>query len=141
MTLIGCWCFSVTPTQIGLLRVARAIDQSTRVFIFRVGNVCHTSGLIRDTWECLALYRTVGMYVTCLALYGTVFLTRLPSRTTSSRWQVNKEAIGLSRVQQFSHLCVARPYQISVNSIVKHIHTTSINTIIWQFVSFIYHPL
>ena len=68
-------------------------------------------------------------------------LTRLPSRTTSSRWQVDKEAIGLSRVQQFSHLCVARPYQISVNSIFKHIHTTSINTIIWQFVPFIYHHL
>ena len=54
----------------------------------------------------------------------------LPSQTTSSRWQVDKEAIGLSRVQQFSHQCVARPYQISVNSIFKHIHTTSINTII-----------
>ena len=47
----------------------------------------------------------------------------------------------LSRVQQFYHLCVARPQQISVNSIFKHIHTTSINTIIWQFVPFIYHPL
>ena len=73
-----------------------------------------------------------------------VYLTRfnkLPSRTTSSRWQVDKEAIGLSRVQQFSHLCVACPYQISVNSIFKHIHTTSINTIIWQFVPFINHPL
>ena len=65
-------------------------------------------------------------------------LTRLPSQTTSSRWQVDKEAIGLSRVQQFSHLCAARPYQISVNSSFKHIHTTSINTIIWQFVPFIY---
>ena len=68
-------------------------------------------------------------------------LTRLTSQTTSSRWQVDKEAIGLSRVQQFSHLSVARPYQIFVNSIFKHIHTTSINTIIWQFVPFIYHPL
>ena len=58
-----------------------------------------------------------------------------------SQMAVDKEAIGLSRVQQFSHLCVARPYQISVNSIFKHIHTTSINTIIWQFVPFIYHPL
>ena len=55
--------------------------------------------------------------------------------------QVDEEAIGLSKVQQFSHLCVARPYRISVNSIFKHIHTTSINTIIWQFVPFIYHPL
>ena len=36
-----------------------------------------------------------------------------------------------------SHLYVAHPYQISVNSIFKHIHTTSINTIIWQFVPFI----
>ena len=71
----------------------------------------------------------------------TQYLTRLPSQTTSSRWQVDKKAIGLSRVQQFSHLCVARPYQMSVNSIFKHIHTTSINTIIWQFVPFIYHPL
>ena len=55
--------------------------------------------------------------------------------------QVDKEAIGLSRVQQFSHLCVARHYQMSVNYIFKHIHTTSSNTIIWQFVPFIYHPL
>ena len=70
-------------------------------------------------------------------------LTRLPSQTTSSRCQVDKEAIGigLSRVQQFSQLCVARPYQISVNSVFKHIHTTNINTIIWQFVPLIYHPL
>ena len=68
-------------------------------------------------------------------------LTRLPSQTTSSRWQVDKEAINLSRVQQLCHLCVARPNQISVNSIFKHILTTSINTIIWQFVPFIYHPL
>ena len=57
------------------------------------------------------------------------------------RWQVDKEAIGLSRDQQFFHLCVARPYQIYVNSILRHIHTTSINTFIWQFVPFIYHPL
>ena len=63
--------------------------------------------------------------------------TRLPSQTTSSRWQVDKEAIGLSRVQQFSHLCVDHPYQIYANSIFKHIHTTSINTIIRQFVPFI----
>ena len=70
-----------------------------------------------------------------------IYLTRLPSQTTSSRWQVDKEAIGLLRVQQFSYLCVAHPYQISVDSIFKHIHTTSINTIIWQFVPFIYHPL
>ena len=55
--------------------------------------------------------------------------------------KVDKEAIGLSRVQKFSHLYVAHPYQISVNSIFKHIHTTSINTIILQFVPFIYHPL
>ena len=34
-----------------------------------------------------------------------------------------------------------QPYIISVNSILKHIHTTSINTIISQFVLFIYHPL
>ena len=68
-------------------------------------------------------------------------LTRLPSHTTSSWWQLDKEAIGLSRVQQLSHLCVAHPYQICVNYIFKHIHTTSINTIIWQFVPFIYQPL
>ena len=61
---------------------------------------------------------------TLYAPYLALDLTRLPSQTTSSRWQVDKEAIGLSRVQQFSHLHVARPYQISVNSIFKHIHTT-----------------
>ena len=33
-------------------------------------------------------------------------------------------AIGLSRIQTLYHLCVARHYQISVNSIFKHIHTT-----------------
>ena len=69
------------------------------------------------------------------------YLTRLPSQTTSSRWQVDKKAIGLLRVQQFYHLCVACSDHISVNSIFKHIHTTSINTIIWQFVPFIYHHL
>ena len=41
----------------------------------------------------------------------------------------------------FSSICVARPYQIYVDPIFKHIHTTSSNTIIWQFVPFIYHPL
>ena len=85
--------------------------------------------------KCMDICRAVESTVT------KIFLTRLPSQTTSSRWQVDKEAIGLSIVQQFSHLCVARPYQISVNSIFKYIHTTSINTIIWQFVPFIYHPL
>ena len=60
----------------------------------------------------------------------TKLLTRLPSQTTSSRWQVDQEAIGLSRVQQCYHLRVARPYHIYVNSILKHIHTTSVNTII-----------
>ena len=33
-------------------------------------------------------------------------------------------------VQQFYHICIARPYQISVNSVFKHIHTTSTDTII-----------
>ena len=91
-----------------------------------------------DTVFCSFLVSSLGPL---MLLDLTRDLTRLPSRTTSSRWQVDKEAIGLSRVQQFSHLCVARPYQISVKSIFKHIHTTSINTIIWQFVPFIYHPL
>ena len=59
----------------------------------------------------------VGMQCICVyvCMYTKVSsyldLTRLPSQTTSSRWQVYKEAIGLSRVQQFSHLCVAHPYQ------------------------------
>ena len=43
-------------------------------------------------------------------------LNKIAIQTTSSRWQVDKEAIGLSRVQQFYHLCVARPYKISDNS-------------------------
>ena len=50
-----------------------------------------------------------------------------------SHWRIESPTI--------SHLCAARPYQIYVKSIFKHIHTTSINTIIWQFVPFIYHPL
>ena len=32
--------------------------------------------------------------------YSLQDLTKLPSQTTSSRWQVDKEAIGLSGVQQ-----------------------------------------
>ena len=63
-------------------------------------------------------------------LYTYQNLTRLPSQTKSSRWQVDKEAIGLSRVQPCYHLCIARPYDISVNSMFKHIHTTNINTLI-----------
>ena len=43
---------------------------------------------------------------------------------------MDNEDIGLSRVQQFSHLCVARTYQTPVSSMFKHIRTTSINTII-----------
>ena len=99
-------------------------------------------------WVLCCLVCVLGTMLSCLYTgYYVVLLnlerdlTRLPSQTTSSRWQVDKEAIGLLRVQQFSHLCAARPYQISVNSIFKHIHTTSINIIIWQFVPFIYHPL
>ena len=72
---------------------------------------------------------------------GDTRFNKIAIPNNNSRWQVDKEAIGLSRVQQFSHLCVAHPYQISVNSIFKHIHTTSINTIIWHFVPFVYHPL
>ena len=70
-----------------------------------------------------------------------IHMRGLPSQTRSSWWQVDKEAIGLSIVQQLYNLCEALPDQISVNSIVKHIHTTSIKTTIWQFVPFIYHPL
>ena len=39
-------------------------------------------------------------------------LTRLPSQTTSFRWQVDKEVIDLSRAKQFYHLCVARSSNI-----------------------------
>ena len=59
----------------------------------------------------------------CFSLEDLIYLTRLPSQTTSSRWQVDKEAIGLSRVQQFSHLCVARPYQVYAGDIVLPSHT------------------
>ena len=49
------------------------------------------------------------MLSTCLlSALWLLDLTRLPSQTTSSRWQVDKEAIGLSRVlnidQVLSHL-------------------------------------
>ena len=47
----------------------------------------------------------------------SLHLIRLPSQATSSMWQVDKESIGLSRVQQFYHLCITRSYLISVNSI------------------------
>ena len=50
-----------------------------------------------------------------------------------SHWLIKSPTI-------LSSMC-SRPYQISVNSNFKHIHTTSINTNIWQFVPFIYHPL
>ena len=87
--------------------------------------------MLEDCWAC-GLPTSRSVVVNSLTRFNKI-LTRLPSQTTGSRWQVDKEVICLSRVQQFSHLCVARPYQISVNSIFEHIHTTSINTIIWQF--------
>ena len=37
-------------------------------------------------------------------------LARLSSQTTISRWHMDKETIGLSRVQTFYHICVARSY-------------------------------
>ena len=43
------------------------------------------------------------------------------ARGQGSHWLIESPTI--------SHLYVARPYQISINSIFKHIHTTSINTI------------
>ena len=51
------------------------------------------------------------------------------------RWQVDKEAIGLSRVQQCSST------EICVNLVFKHIHAASSYTICTQFVPFIYCPL
>ena len=89
--------------------------KQVKSFVYLGGTVCEDGGSSKE------IQRRV---------YNEKCLTRLPPQTTSSRWQVEKEAIGLSRVQQFSHLCVARPYQISVSSIFKHIYTTSINTII-----------
>ena len=57
----------------------------------------------------------------------------------NSRRQVDKEAIGLLRVQQFYHLCIARPYQISFNSIFKHIHTLALTQLFGSlFHSFIH---
>ena len=63
----------------------------------------------------------------------------------------NKIAIPNYKVQmaseQGSHWLIESPtlvspmYQISVNCIFKRIHTTSISTIIWQFIPFIYHPM
>ena len=43
------------------------------------------------------------------------------------RWQVDKEAIGLSRVQQCSSTC--NPPEICVNLVFKHIHAASNYTI------------
>ena len=41
-----------------------------------LGNVCHMSGLIRDTWECMSLIWPytghLEMSVSHLALYGTL---------------------------------------------------------------------
>ena len=60
----------------------------------------------------------------------------------SSRWQVDKEAIGLSRVQQLiSHLWVSCLYQISVNFIFIHVYTASIKSISRSFVQVIYHSM
>ena len=57
------------------------------------------------------------------------------------RWQVDKEAIGLSRVQQCSSTCITRPPEICVNLVFKHIHAASSYTIRRQFVPFIYCAL
>ena len=47
-------------------------------------------------------------------IQGAYIISRLSSQTTNSRWQVDKEAMGLSGVQQCYHLYIARPYHISV---------------------------
>ena len=55
------------------------------------------------------------------------------------RWQVDKEAISLSRVQQCSS--TTRPPEICINLVFKHIHAASSYSICRQFVPFIYCPL
>ena len=128
-------------TTLGRARDAAIECWMSGISLFSVHRSCHGISLYSVHRSCHRLALRLAIVSLWGESYAIKDLTRLPSRTTSSRWQVDKEAIGLSRVQQFSHLCVARPYQISVNSIFKHIHTTSINTIVWQFVPFIYHPL
>ena len=106
---------------------------------------CHT-----PTWNCLSWRQAKQLGEKVTAFEGmwpdtTQYLTRFnkichPSQRP--RWQVDKEAIGLSRVQQCSSTySPARPREICVNLVFKHIHAASSYTICRQFVPFIYCPL
>ena len=56
------------------------------------------------------------------------FFNKICHPSQRPRWQVDKEAIGLSRVQQCSSMCNPPP-EICVNLVFKHIHAASSYTI------------
>ena len=76
---------------------------------------------------------------TCCLL--TQDLTRLHSQTTSSRWQSGHGSHWLIESPTFFSSMCSPPLSNICQFYFKHIHITSFNTIIWQFVPFIYHPL
>ena len=70
----------------------------------------------------------VDLFTKGINILFLCYLIRLPSKTTSSRWEVDKEAVGLLGVQQFL-ICVTRSSVIFVNFVFKHIHSVNVNTI------------
>ena len=114
-----------------------------------LGECCLVSRCARDCCLMLRLLRArrVPSHVTacsgvqcCVTACSANVLTRFNKIAISNnKFQMASEQGSHWFIESptISHLYVACPYQISVNSIFKHIHTTSINTIIWQFVPFI----
>ena len=53
----------------------------------------------------------------------------------------DKEAVDISRVHIHESNCISCPYEIIVYYVVKHIYTTRMPTISWQFIPLISGPL
>ena len=128
----------------------RRTDDRPTVTMADQPTVKHTSELHRDPHvRCTDVLCMMYLHFTPLVDRFIPVRTRLQDLTRFNkichpsqrpRWQVDKEAIGLSRVQQCS-LLITRPPDICVNLVFKHIHAASSYTICRQFVPFIYCPL
>ena len=92
-------------------QVLSSVTECSASAVLRYGVLGECYLVSRCARECYLMLRhaqRVPSHVTacsgvqcCVTACSANVLTRLPSQTTSSRWQVDKEAIGLSRVQQF----------------------------------------
>ena len=73
----------------------------------------------------------------CSDTWSKIDLTRLPSKTTSSRWQVDKEAIGLLSFQQFFQPALIRCMPISfLNIFALLVLTQSFDSLFHSFITF-----